>query len=611
MTFLLRATLFLLLCSAPAPAQDGATLFKTNCSSCHDAGIARVPPTSALKTMFRSTIRQTLESGPMKTQGAALTSSERDAVINYLGVPDKAAAAAPPPTAFCKVQKPFSASPSNKAEWQGWGADLSNSRFADAATAGITSADVPKLKLKWAFGLGEGPTVRSQVVVGAGHLFVANMTGQLYSLDASSGCIEWTFDAGKRIQSSLVFGAVDRDGKQSAVYFGDAAANVYGVDASTGKLLWKVQLDTHPAARITAAPILHGGMLFVSVSSIEEVSAGSPTYECCTFRGSVVALNPATGKTIWQTYTISEPPHPTAKSDTGIQKRGPSGAAVWSSPTFDEKTNTLYIATGDNYSFPATSTSDSVLALDAKTGNIRWATQVTPGDVYNLGPKANGGGPDFDFGQPPILVSLPNGHRALVIGQKSGVAFGLDPDAQGKILWQTRLGKGGALGGMEWGSAADRQNMYAAVSDLSTASVPDPSSRTGSRYAIDPNIGGGLYALDLATGEKRWSALPASCGDRPKCSPAQSAAVSAIAGAVFSGSEDGHLRAYSTTDGKVIWDVDTERDYETVNGAKANGGSMNGAGPIVSHGILYVNSGDGLWGGAPGNVLLAFSIDGK
>jgi polyvinyl alcohol dehydrogenase (cytochrome) len=607
----MRSLILFMLCATTACAQDSASLFKTHCSSCHDAGIARVPPTSALKAMFRSTIRQTLESGPMKTQGAALTGAERDAVINFLGVPDKAAAAAPPPTAFCKVQKPFAAAKPSKAEWQGWGADLSNSRYADAATAGITGADVPKLKLKWAFGLGEGTNVRSQVVVGAGHLFVANLTGQLYSLDASTGCIQWAFDAGQPVHSSLMFGALDPAGKQSAVYFGDTSANVYGVDASSGKLLWKVQLDTHPAARITAAPILHEGMLFVSVSSLEEVSAGSPTYECCTFRGSIVALNPATGKTIWQTYTISEPPQPTTKSDTGIQKRGPSGGAVWSSPTFDEKTGTLYIATGDNYSFPATSTSDSVLALDAETGKILWVKQITSGDVFNLGPEITGSGPDFDFGQPPILVSLPNGHRALVIGQKSGVAFGLDPDAQGKLLWQTRLGKGGALGGMEWGSAADGQNMYAAVSDLTLTSVPDPSSRTGSRYITNANIGGGLYALDLGTGEKRWSAMPASCSDRPKCSPAQSAAVTAIAGAVFSGSEDGHLRAYSATDGKVIWDVDSAREYQTVNGAAANGGSMNGAGPVISHGILYVNSGDGLWGGVPGNVLLAFSVDGR
>ena len=599
--------MLVLLTAITALAQDGATLFKANCSSCHDAGIARVPQTAALKAMFRSTIRQTLESGPMKMQGAALSSDQRDAVINYLGLPDNTAAVIPP-TAFCKVRKPLGKS--NQAEWQGWGADASNTRFASTATAGLNAADVPRLKLKWAFGLGKGGTVRSQAVAGGGSLFVADLTGQIYSLDASTGCIEWTFDAGKPIQSSLLFAATGPVQKQSSVYFGDASANVYSVDASTGKLLWKVNLDTHPAARITAAPILHDGMLFISVSSIEEAFA-SPTYECCTFRGSVVALNPATGETIWQTYTIPEPSHPTTKSDTGVQQHGPSGAAVWSSPTFDEKTGNLYIATGDNYSFPATAMSDSILALDAKSGQILWAKQITPGDVYNMGPLHTGGGPDFDFGQPPILVSLPNGRRALVIGQKSGIAFGVDPDARGNILWQTRLGKGGELGGMEWGSAVDNRNMYAAVSDLSITGGLDATSPTGSRYVPDPNVGGGLFALDLATGEKRWSALPSSCNDRPKCSPAQLAAVTAIAGAVFSGSEDGHLRAYSTTDGKVIWDVDTEKDYQTVNGAKANGGSLNAAGPVVSHGMVYLNSGDGLWGGMPGNVLLAFSVDGK
>lgn len=600
MLVLLTATSALAQVSAP----DGATIFKSNCSSCHDAGVDRVPPTAALKAMFRSSIRQTLESGPMKMQGAALSSDQLDAVISFLGVPDKAAVALPP-TAFCKVQKPLGKS--NQAEWQGWGANASNSRFADAATAGMTSADVPKLKLKWAFSLGEGDTIRSQAVAGDGHLFVANLTGQLYSLDAATGCIQWTFDAGQPIHSSILYAVV---GKQPAVYFGSNAGTVDAVDASSGKLLWKTQVDTHPAARITAAPILRDGMLFVSVSSLEEVSAGSPTYECCTFRGSIIALDPATGKTIWQTYTVAEPPQPTTRSDTGVQKRGPSGGAVWSSPTFDEKTHTLYIATGDNYSFPASPMSDAIVALDAKAGKILWAKQVTSGDVYSYADR--GTGPDFDFGQPPILVSLPNGHRALVIGQKSGIAFGLDPDAKGNILWQTRVGNGGTLGGLEWGSAADGQNMYAAVADGKFISrAADPSAPNGVRFALDPTAGGGLHALDLATGEKRWTALAAPCGDRPNCSPAQSAAVTAIAGAVFSGSEDGHIRAYSTADGKIIWDVDTEKEYQTVNGAKANGGSLNGAGPVISHGMVYVNSGDGLWGGMPGNVLLAFSVDGK
>jgi polyvinyl alcohol dehydrogenase (cytochrome) len=292
---------------------------------------------------------------------------------------------------------------------------------------------------------------------------------------------------------------------------------------------------------------------------------------------------------------------------------------VWSAPTFDEKRDVLYVATGDNYSDPPTATSDAVLALDRKSGKLLWSKQLTSRDVYNTGcdtPRQTNcpdtPGPDADFGQPPILVSLGNGRRALVIGQKSGMAHGLDPDKQGEVLWQTRVGKGGKLGGSQWGSAADGENMYIAVSDLEFSGMtPDSSSPQGFRVDLAPDKGGGLFALRLATGAQAWSTKPVLCGDRKRCSPAQSAAVTALPGVVFSGSVDGHLRAYSSTDGKVVWDVDTVREYQTVNGLKANGGSLDGPGPVIAGGMLYVNSGYGQWGGMPGNVLLAFSVNGK
>jgi polyvinyl alcohol dehydrogenase (cytochrome) len=192
------------------------------------------------------------------------------------------------------------------------------------------------------------------------------------------------------------------------------------------------------------------------------------------------------------------------------------------------------------------------------------------------------------------------------------MAHGLDPDRKGEILWQTRVGQGGSLGGSQWGSAADHDNMYVAVSDLKiTGIVLDKTAAEGYRLTIEPQQGGGLFALKLSTGEKVWSAKPAPCGERKPCSPAQSAPVSVIPGVVFSGSVDGHLRAYSTATGEVIWDMDTAREYDTVNGQKARGGSLDAAGAVIAGGMLYVNSGYGQWGGLPGNVLLAFSVDGK
>jgi polyvinyl alcohol dehydrogenase (cytochrome) len=551
----------------------------------------------------------------MKAQAEGLSSNERVAVMAYLAVPTPQPEP-PPASAFCAGKPEPLTNPDKGPHWNGWSPNPENARFQNTASAGMAATDVPRLKLKWAFGLGGGTTARSQPSVSGGQLFVADEMGAVYSLNAASGCIQWSYDAAGAIRGAIVIG---KAGTHAAAFFGDPKANVTALDANTGKVLWKVHVEEHFAALITGTPLLHGGVLYVPVASSEEVLPGLPTYECCTFRGSVVALDAATGKQIWKSYTITDTPKPTKISKTKAQLYGPSGASIWSSPTFDEKRGAIYVATGDNYSDPATATSDAVIALDRKTGRILWSKQVTPNDTYNTGCDSpfktncpDKGGPDYDFGQSPILISLANGRRVLVIAQKAGVAHGLDPDRQGEVIWQTRVGVGGALGGSQWGSAADRDHMYVALSDVRIKGVKvDKDAPQGYRLELDPNQGGGLFALSLATGEKAWSAKPVPCGDRKNCSPAQSAAVTVIPGAVFSGSVDGHLRAYSTSTGEVIWDVDTVRDYDTVNGQKAHGGSLDGPGPVIAGGMLYVNSGYGQWGGMPGNVLLAFSVDGK
>ena len=602
----------MLSCGA-AFAQDGAAIYKQRCASCHDVPAPRVPPVSALRAMDASAIHRALESGLMKTQAAGLSAAERQAVVDYLAAPKPASGTVTGAASFCPSDvAPFS----EGARWSGWGVNERNTRFQEAIAAGLTAADVPRLKLKWAFGLGRGTAPHSQPAVAGGRLFTADLTNLVYSLDAGTGCIHWKFAADAPVRSGIVYS--DAGSTPPVVYFGTQKASVYAVNAATGELLWKVHGEPHFAAMITGTPLVHGGVLYVPVSSFEEILPPNPKYECCTFRGSVVALDAMSGKQLWQTYTIHDAPRPTSKSSVGTQLHGPSGAGVWSSPTFDEKSDVLYVATGDNYSEPATETSDAVLALDAKSGKLIWSKQVTAHDVYNNGCDTPGKtncsetpGKDFDFGQPPILISLDKNHRALVIGQKSGMVHALDPDRQGQILWQTRVGQGGSLGGVQWGSATDGKKAYVALSDLQIVVIPDKTSSSGYRLGVDPNHGGGLFALDLATGRKVWSAPPPACGDRKSCSPAQSAAVSAIAGVVFSGSEDGHLRGYSTATGAVVWDADTEREYDTVNGSKAQGGSLDVAGPVIASGMLYVNSGYGQWGGAPGNVLLAFSVAGK
>jgi len=525
---------FILLVGIAAEAQNGEAVYKDHCASCHNSAAPRVPPESALRVMNLMQVLGALQTGAMKTVGDTLTPQERYAVALYLSV--SAPKATPlPASAFCgKTSQLFRFSTSGPS-WTGWSTSVNNWRFQDSKAAGLTAADVPKLKLKWAFSLGDEISARSQPAVASGRIFFGTATGDVYSLDAHTGCIYWTTKIEGGIRSALVIGLTKR-AKHTAVYFG-AGQNAYALDAATGKQLWKVRIAEHFASFITAAPSLHGGVLYYGVSSFEEVLPPIPTYECCTFRGNIVAVKADTGKLLWRTYTIATAPQTTEKNKAGVQMHGPSGAAVWSTPTFDEKRKIVYVATGDDYSHPAAKTSDAVLALDAKTGKLLWSRQVTADDIFNNACPIPGNancpppaGSDFDFGQPPMLVTLADGRRELVIGQKSGTAYALDPDKDGAILWQTRIGKGGSLGGMMWGSATDGQKMYVAESDLAFKGiVPDKTSKQGFRLLPDPNQGGGLFALSVTTGEKIWSAPPPHiCGDRVGCSPGQSQAITEI-----------------------------------------------------------------------------------
>jgi polyvinyl alcohol dehydrogenase (cytochrome) len=347
---------------------------------------------------------------------------------------------------------------------------------------------------------------------------------------------------------------------------------------------------------------VYQGTVFVGVASWEEGRTTNPEYPCCTFRGSVSALRIKDGSHVWKTYTIAEKPKQTGK------QWGPSGASVWGAPTLDARRGLLYVTTGDNFSLPATNLSDAIVALELATGRIVWSKQTSPGDVWNTAcsQKNECPGPDHDYGSSVLLEKLDNGREVLLAGQKSGVVYALDPERKGEILWQVRVGKGGINGGVQWGMASDGQRVYAATSDIGRGQAANSDPLDPRPAPLDPKAGGGLTALRASTGEKVWFAEPAPCGPKRGCSPAQSAAVTAIPGVVFSGSADGHLRAYTAEDGRVVWDFDTVRDYQTVNGVRANGGALNGPGAVVVDGMVFVNSGYGRSGGMEGNVLLAF-----
>ena len=610
--------LFLVAAARPASAQDkdGAALYRQHCAACHDMGVDRAPGRDALQTMTAERVLAALESGAMISMASRNSAAERRAIAQFASgksLSKRDTEMTPAAQAMCTAAGNFS-NPLSGSTWNGWGENTHNTRFQDRGAAGFTAAQVPRLKVKWAFGFPGDLDANAQPTIVGGRVFVGSQGGKVYALSAETGCIHWFFDAKGAVRGAVTIGQVTTgNGPVMLAFFGDLGGNVYALNATTGALLWTVRADAHPVARIVGSVVFHAGRLYVPVASAEETAGAPSSYECCRFRGSVTALNALTGKQIWKTYTIAEDARPTTKNAIGTQLWGPSGAGVWSSPAIDAQRNVIYATTGDNYSAPATNMSDSFVAMDLDTGKILWWRQMTTGDAWNtacrLPDKTNCPdvtAPDFDFSSPPILVRLASGKRALVAGQKSGMVHAVDPDDQGKILWQSRAGTGGTLGGVQWGSATDGVNVYVAISDIVRVAIPNSLGT----YA-DSSRGGGMFAFGLETGERVWYTPPPGCGDRKRCSPAQSAAVSAIPGVVFSGSVDGHLRGYSATDGKIVWDFDSVGPYKTVNEVPARGGSFDGPGPAIAGGMLFVNSGYARAGGMPGNVLLAFSVDGN
>jgi polyvinyl alcohol dehydrogenase (cytochrome) len=478
--------------------------------------------------------------------------------------------------------------------WNGWGIDLSNSRFQPAKAAQLTANQVPMLKLKWAFGLAGAKQVFGEPAVVGGRVFFSADTGTVYSIDAATGCVHWTFQADAGVRTAITVAQVN---SVATAYFGDLKANAYGLDAHKGTLIWKVRAEDHPAARITGAPQVFEGRVYVPVASSEEGTSSNPQYACCSFRGSVVALDAATGRQIWKTYTIAEVPKIVGKNSNGVSRWAPAGGGVWSAPTIDPKRRALYIGTGDAYTNPSPNTTDAILALDLDSGKIRWSVQGTENDAWVVGclqPKPlencpKDFGPDHDFGSPPILRDLPGGKTLLVAGQKSGNVWAYDPDHQGALAWRTALvSNTKEFGGrIVWGGAADDQTAYFGLGT------------------------GGIGALSIRNGERKWFTPLAPVEGRER-HPGQDGPLAALPGVIFSGGWDGMLRALSASDGSVVWQFDTLRDFQTVNGVPARGGSMGSAGPVVAGGMLFVPSGYvGVRNGVPGNVLLAFSSTGE
>jgi polyvinyl alcohol dehydrogenase (cytochrome) len=613
------------------PASNGQQIYETRCKACHEGGAARAPSRADLGQRAPGDIVQALTNGIMQPMAQGLSDADKQAVAAYLTSAGSSASAMPsrptgqemPQVAIkggvvgtdpkCAVNPPIKAGVS---DWASMGVDDPSSRFQ--RHPGLTAADVPKLKVKWAFSMTGG----GQPAVVGDWLWITNRSGKFYALDAQTGCVHWSVDdLVSRTTPMIIKSPISPSGWLTVVSQSDKIVRAF--DAQTGKELWRSdKLDSHPVAVLTGSPVVVDDRLIVPISSIEEAAAMSKAYSCCTFRGSVAALDLKTGKLLWKTPMITGPMKPIRDKDSGGKVQGPAGAAVWAAPSVDRKRGLVYVVTGDSYTDVDTDGDDAIVALDIKTGAVKWRRQVTEHDnfVMGCGPTSASGncptpmGPDYDFGATPILMTLKGGKQVLVAGQKSGIVYGLDPDG-GKVIWKTQVGMGSALGGVEWGIGANASQVFVPISDLVYLFNPKPDAPKGKA---------GVYALDPATGAIEWSAPApnapchyAADKDKPsRCARAQPAAPAVIPGFVFEGGLDGWIRAYDDKTGKIVWeDSTTARTYDTVNGIKGQpGGGFDGMGPTIAGGMMFVTSGNNgaaRVGSNGVNVLLAYSVDGK
>ncbi len=578
--------------------EAGRIVFANTCQACHgNKAFPQAPSLELLMAVPPRAILNTLNSGKMRQQAKALSEKEREEVAQYISH-KLLKETVMPKEAYTK----YTFGGGNKLyDYSGFGGNLKSTNFRSAEQAGISRDNIGSLKLKWAFAFPDASDMRSKPAIVGKWLITGNsQTGDVYAIDRFTGKLGWHVTASNGIRSGIV---VEKQGNSYTAYFADGATYVYAVDVNKGKIIWSTKAGVDAMAMNTGTVAVSGGKVFVPLSSYEVAAAADSNYNCCTNSGGVAALNAKTGALIWYHRVI--PTKATTRSDKRNKKPfyGPSGAPVWCSPSIDSKRNLLYIGTGENYSLPTTSTSDAIQAINMTTGKLVWNFQATEGDAWNLacptiincpGTK----GRDLDFGMAPILVTGKDGKQRLLAGQKSGVVYAINPE-NGKLLWRTRIGKGGALGGIHWGMAADSENVYAANAD----------NLLGLNYdSLNIKITPGIYAIDIISGQVKWSAPTPKIAGAPSYLRANSAAPVVIPGIVFAGSNDGHLRAYDTSDGHIIWDYNTDKEFETVNGLPGKGGSVDVASPVIADGMIYLNSGYSQFGEKAGNVLLGFSV---
>jgi polyvinyl alcohol dehydrogenase (cytochrome) len=584
-------------------AMPGRPIFEQACADCHQGGMPKAPHASMISMMTPEAIVRTLTDGVMKDEASGLSPEEKVQVAEYLaGKKMGEVKTVEPPV--CEADRSvfdFADLPVGR----NWGLQVTNTRLVPESAKPLSKADFGELELKWAFAYPGANRARSQPSLAGGAVHVGAQNGKVYALDQKTGCMRWTFQASGEVRTAIVIEPWEKGDAQARprAFFGDILGNVYAIDILDGTLLWRDRPDDHPNATITGTPSFFEDRLYVPVSSLETGPPTDPAYECCKFRGSVVAYDAASGEKRWQTFTVDKKPAVTGQNRSGTDMYGPSGAAVWNAPAVDPKRRQVYFGTAENLSSPATLTSDAIFALDLDTGAVKWTFQGTPNDAWNGAcdtvhddncPEENG--PDFDFGAAAILASLSDGRDLVIGGQKSGEVHALDPET-GEVVWQNQVGRGAIQGGVHFGMAAEGDVLFVPISDAPDGRTYDEPARPG------------LYALDMKTGQYLWKQPyeGAGCNGREFCHAGISQAVTAAPGLVLAGSMDGVLRVHDSATGEIVWQHDTAPPVMTVSGEEAHGGSLGGSsGPMTANGMLFVNSGYGLYFHMPGNVMLVF-----
>jgi len=588
-----------------ADSADGEYQYQLFCAECHEGALLEAPQRAAFDFYTPNRIVDALEFGSMATSGMALTRQQKRNIAYFLTGEQFDDSPAQAVSFSCESSLGSDARLTQPVAWNGWGGGVGNTRHR-AGESILTKSNVGQLELKWAFAYPDATRARSQPVVTEEVTFIGSQEGTIFALDNTNGCPWWTFSANAEVRGAI-FVDTDDQGAPETLLFGDFGGSAYAISAQTGELIWKREVHEHPQATITGSVIAHEDTLLVPVSSLEVLLAARVGYPCCSFRGAVVALSISSGEELWRTYTTDEP-RPTILSTAGTQQFGPSGAPIWSSPTVDADRNLVYVGTGENYSSPANGYSDAVLAMDMANGEIVWAAQLTKDDAWN-GACSRGtpncpeeDGPDYDIGAAPILTRDGNGREIILVGQKSGMVYALDPAKGGELIWEQRAGSGGTMGGIHYGMSTNGEKLFVGVSDL-------PTNNPYNVGAAHP----GVHALDVSTGEILWrNDLPNNCEEGPfLCWPGISAAVSSTSDLVFAGGLDGILRALDTNNGDILWETNTRQSFGLRNGIEAKGGSIESDGPVIVNGQVFITSGYEKWAESPGNVLLVYSLNGE